>query len=147
MLCGHATARVDEKGRFKIPSEFSGAFEELCGPDRQVYITSRDGVRVEVYPLAGWLEYQTKLDELPANDPLIRRLRLALNFNGRIGQIDPQGRLRIHASLIEEAGIDGTISVFGNRSTLEIMAHERVQALRPKLDDAELAAIADKYKV
>lgn len=147
MLCGHATAKVDDKGRFKVPSEFASGLEELCGGERRVYVTSRDTQRILVYPWPLWVEHLAALKKLPSADPLAERLRLAINFWGRETQIDPQGRIRIHSELLRAVGIDGTISVFGMTDMLEIWDQERVHAMRPRLDSAELAQIADKYGI
>ena len=147
MLRGHATAKVDEKGRFKIPAEFSGTFLELCGEDRRTYMTSADGERILVYPMPLWEEYERKLASLPSLDQDLDALRLALGYWGHVIPIDGQGRLRIHADLLKQLKIDGTVSIFGKQQILEIWNHERLAASPPKVDRASLAALADKYGI
>ena len=46
MFRGNHPARVDEKGRLKLPAEFKRICDELYGP--RFYITSRDGTRAEI---------------------------------------------------------------------------------------------------
>ena len=147
MLRGHATAKVDEKGRFKIPAEFSGGFLELCGADRRTFMTSEDGERILVYPMPVWEEYEHRLDSLPRTDPELDRLRLALSYWGQEIPVDGQGRLRIHGDLLRELGIDGTVSIFGKQRILEVWNHEKLAASPPRLDRASLARLADKYGI
>ena len=48
MLRGHATAKIDAKGRVKIPSDFLDEFVSLCGEHKGIYVTSLDGSSVRV---------------------------------------------------------------------------------------------------
>ena len=59
VLMGHAPAKIDDKGRLKIPSGFRKIIEERYGAD--CVITSMDGERALVYPLAVWFEFQSRL--------------------------------------------------------------------------------------
>jgi MraZ protein len=52
MFRGNHPARVDEKGRLKLPAEFKRRIEEGYGS--QFYITSKDGKVAEIYPLQEW---------------------------------------------------------------------------------------------
>ena len=54
VLMGHAPARVDDKGRLKIPADFRKLIEDKYGSD--CFITSIDGERASVYPLPVWNE-------------------------------------------------------------------------------------------
>src|SRR5687768_9786521 len=47
VLMGHAPAKIDEKGRLKIPSGFRKIIEERYGQD--CFITSTDGERALIY--------------------------------------------------------------------------------------------------
>ena len=51
MLRGNYTARIDVKGRLKVPTEFRRLIEEKHGKD--FYITSLTGEYVRIYPIAG----------------------------------------------------------------------------------------------
>ena len=59
VLMGHAPARVDDKGRLKIPTDFRKLIEEKYGAD--CFITSIDGERAMVYPLPVWYDFQARL--------------------------------------------------------------------------------------
>ena len=51
MLRGNYTARIDIKGRLKVPTEFRRLMEEKHGKD--FYITSLTGECVRIYSLPG----------------------------------------------------------------------------------------------
>ena len=47
MFRGNHPARVDEKGRLKMPADFKRRVDETYG--NQFYVTSKDGRRAEIY--------------------------------------------------------------------------------------------------
>ena len=63
MFRGNHPARVDEKGRLKVPAEYKRRTDEVYGP--QFYITSKDGKRAEIYPLKEWEKIEEKLAQIP----------------------------------------------------------------------------------
>ena len=52
MLRGNYTARIDAKGRLKVPTPFRRLIEEKHGSE--FYITSLSGDNVRIYPLPEW---------------------------------------------------------------------------------------------
>jgi MraZ protein len=64
-LRGNCQAKVDEKGRLKIPAVFLEALEEY---GKQFYITSTTGDRARIYPMPVWSEIENKLEKLPSTD-------------------------------------------------------------------------------
>src|SRR5271168_1660334 len=57
-LRGNCPAKVDEKGRLKIPSVF---LDELKEYGNQFYITSTTGETARIYPMKVWSEIEDKL--------------------------------------------------------------------------------------
>ena len=58
MLRGNNPAKVDEKGRLKIPAAF---LEELKGYGDQFYVTSETGEYARIFPMKVWEEIESKL--------------------------------------------------------------------------------------
>ena len=52
MLRGNHPAKIDEKGRLKVPTPFRRLIEEKHGTE--FYITSLAGDNVRIYPLPEW---------------------------------------------------------------------------------------------
>ena len=142
MLRGHATAKVDSKGRLKIPAEFLTGLLELCGESREVFLTSRDGRMVLVYPLAVWEEHERQLSELPSTDPNVELYLRTVSFWGKETTIDAAGRVLVHPLLREAAGVNGTASVFGKQRLIEICDFETFRHQPPVLSREQLEALA-----
>jgi MraZ protein len=73
MLRGNYTARIDVKGRLKVPTQFRRLIEEKHGKDgKDFYITSLTGECVRIYPLPEWESIEQRLSLLPTMDPARR---------------------------------------------------------------------------
>ena len=68
MLRGNYTARIDDKGRLKIPNAFRGLIEGQHGAD--VFVTSLTGEYVRVYPMPVWLALEEKMARVPSTHPM-----------------------------------------------------------------------------
>lgn len=125
MFRGSYIARIDEKSRLKVPSDFRRLIEENFG--RQVFITSLDGRCARVYPMPTWLELEQKLGGTGlVRDPSTRRFFQRSNYFGQTAEIDNQGRILIHQRLREAADMAGEVDVVGNFDYLEIWNHARI---------------------
>ncbi len=109
MFRGNHPARVDEKGRLKVPSEFKAALE---AQGRECFITSRDGQRAEIHSLKDWEQVEELLAKLPASGAK-KRLLDATNYYGQVVRMDDQGRLLIPQLLRDAASLVGDVAVMG----------------------------------
>ena len=125
MFRGNHPARVDEKGRLKLPAEFKRRVDEVYGP--QFFITSKDGERAEIWPLKEW----ERIEETLANSPSSaakQKFLDATNYYGQQVEMDGQGRLLIPQLLRDKAGLKGDVAVLGQQKKLVVMEDARVQA-------------------
>ena len=122
-LRGSAPARIDDKGRLKVPTLFRGAIQDQKGPD--VFVTSLSGDSVRIYPLPVWLELERKLLAMPSNHPSRLKFLDRVNYYGQTGELDGQGRVVIPAHLRESASIVGDVRVVGRIDHLEVWNEER----------------------
>jgi MraZ protein len=118
MLRGNQPARIDEKGRLKIPSVFRGDIEDSCGSD--FYVTSITGQSVRVYPLSVWQEIEERLTNLPAFNPTKKKFLDRTNYYGQLSSMDKQGRILIASHLRESAEMVGEVAVLGYLNYLEV---------------------------
>jgi len=109
---GSAPARVDEKGRLKIPNLFRERIEEAFGPD--LFVTSLHGTEVLLYPLAVWQELEEKLASLPAIHRAKRKFLERVNYFGQAAALDSQGRVLIPQILRDSAKLPPDVVVTGN---------------------------------
>jgi len=122
-LRGNSQAKVDEKGRLKIPAVF---LEELKEYGNQFYITSTTGESARIYPLKVWSEIEDKLAALPSANVAKRKFLMRTSYYGQIAELDGQGRLLLPPVLREAAQTLGEVDVFGALNYLEVMNHTRV---------------------
>jgi MraZ protein len=122
-LRGSAPARVEDKGRLKIPTVFRGLIQDQQGPD--VFVTSLKGDCVRIYPMPVWLDTERKLQAMPSNHPARLKFLDRVNYFGQTCELDSQGRIVIPAHLREAASIAGEVRVFGRIDYLEVWNEER----------------------
>jgi MraZ protein len=134
-LRGNCPAKVDEKGRLKVPAVF---LEELKEYGTQFYITSVTGESARIYPMKVWAELEDKLAKQPASSQAKRKFLLRTSYFGQTVELDGQGRLLLPAVLRETAAMKGEVDVFGALDYLEVMNHTRV------LDDLKNQPFTDE---
>ena len=128
-LRGSAPARIDDKGRLKVPTIFRSVIHDQQGPD--VFVTSLTGECVRIYPMTVWLEVERKLSNIPENHPARLKFLDRVNYYGQTGELDTQGRIVIPAHLRDSASIVGDVRVFGRITYLDVWNDERfVQKLQ-----------------
>lgn len=125
MLRGNHTARIDSKGRLKVPTAFRRYIEEKHGTE--FYVTSLTGECVRVYPLPEWESIEQRLALLPSMDPARRKFLDRTNYYGQQAALDAQGRLLIHLLLRKSAGVLGDVAVLGYLTYLEVWELERFE--------------------
>jgi MraZ protein len=120
---GSAPARIDDKGRLKVPSHFRALLESKYG--RELFLTSLTGEYVRVYPLPVWLDLEQKLGDMPSTHPSRLRFLDRVNYFGQVAELDTQGRVIIPARLRDAATIAGDVDVLGQYLYLEVWNHDR----------------------
>jgi MraZ protein len=123
---GHEQARIDDKGRLKVPNVFRSLLESKYG--RELFLTSLTGEYVRLYPMPVWLDIEEKLGKMPSTHPSRLRFLDRVNFYGQAVELDTQGRVLIPARLRETAAIAGDVDVLGQYNYLDTWNHDRLQA-------------------
>ena len=126
MLRGNYAAKIDEKGRLKIPNAFRALIEEQHG--KELFVTSLTGEYVRIYPMPVWLALEEKLARVPSTHPARLKYFDRVNYYGQTADVDVQGRVVIHSRLRESAGMSGEVDVFGQYAWLDVWNHERFVA-------------------
>jgi MraZ protein len=130
MFRGSAPAKIDDKGRLKIPTDFRRLIEESHGPD--LFVTSVLGDSALIYPLPVWEEIESRLMAMPSTDRTKTRFLERVSYFGQQVRIDVQGRILIPQLLREKADMNGDVVVSGQLDHLVVWNHERFLA---RLDD------------
>jgi MraZ protein len=126
VLRGNYSARIDDKGRLKVPNAFLALLQDRYGPE--LFVTSLTGECVWIYPLQVWSAIEEKLAAVPSTHPARLRFLNRVNYYGQTAELDKQGRVIIHARLRESASMSGEVDVFGQQNYLDVWNHERFLA-------------------
>jgi MraZ protein len=140
MFRGNHPARVDEKGRLKLPAAFKARVDEQYGP--QFFITSKDGKRAEVFPMQEWEKIEAAIVAMPSS-PAKKRFLDVTNYYGQVVEMDGQGRVLIPQLLRESAALNGDAAVLGLQTYLAVVNDERQRSALAEdpLTDADIAAL------
>ena len=125
MLRGNALAKIDEKGRLKLPTIFRSVIEPQYG--NEFFVTSVRGESVRVYPLQVYAELEERLLRSSTMQRPVTKLRTALNYFGQRAVMDPQGRILVHPLLREKTSLNGEVAVLGQQNFLEIWNRAAVE--------------------
>ena len=143
MFRGHEQARIDDKGRLKVPNVFRSLLESKYG--RELFLTSLTGEYVRVYPMPVWLEKEEKLAQMPSTHPSRLRFLDRVNFFGQQAELDTQGRVLVPARLRETATMSGDVDVLGLYNYLDVWNHDRflTKLQREAYSDDDARALAE----
>src|SRR5262249_56053043 len=83
---------------------------------------------VSIYRMAGWLEKEEKLGQMPSTHPSRLRFLDRVNFFGQQAELDAQGRVLIPARLRDTATMSGDVDVLGVYNYLDVWNHDRFLA-------------------
>jgi MraZ protein len=129
----HSTAQasVDDKGRLKLPAEFT-EYLEKCGVTK-VFITTVDLRSVRLYPLSLWQHNENLFDDAGEDSGRAERLaRFARHFGGD-AEIDKSGRVLLPALLRQEMALE--------KQAVVVEAHRgRLNVISKKLHDEDIQA-------
>ena len=125
MFRGSSPAKIDEKGRLKMPTEFRRLLENNHGAE--VFVTSVTGESALIYPLPVWELKEEKLAQVPSSNKAKQRYLARVNHFGQQLKLDSQGRAVVPQILRDKAEIKGEVMVSGRLDHLEVWNRERFE--------------------
>lgn len=143
MLRGNSPAKIDDKGRLKIPNGFRAAIQKDHGSE--LFVTSLTGQSVRIYPMPVWADIERRLAQMPSTHPARQRFLDRVNFYGQVGEFDQQGRVLIQPRLRDTALMNGEVDVLGQQNFLEVWNHERFvsRLIAEPFTDEDAKALSD----
>jgi MraZ protein len=144
VLRGSYPAKIDSKGRLKVPNGFRALVEGQHG-GLSVYLTSLSGDSVRIYPMPAWRALEERLARMPSTHPARLKYLDRVSYFGQMSELDQQGRVLIPSRLRDAAGMSGDVDVLGQVEYLEVWNHERFLAKlqREPFTDDDARALAE----
>ncbi len=127
MLRGRASAKIDDKGRLKVPSAYRTAIEAEWGTELYLTSLSPTGDYVRLYPMKVWEDIEARLRSLPSLHPARKAFEMTTSYWGQAVGLDSQGRVVIPPQLREAAEASADVEVLGFQSYLEVWNSERLK--------------------
>ncbi len=143
MFRGNHPAKVDEKGRLKLPSAFKALVD--AASVTQFYVTGVDGESAQVWPLPEWEKREAELGTLSALQPVLKKYLAMTSYYGQQVEMDAQGRILLPQILRTKAGLDDEEAVvLGMGQYLELHNRKRFEAKADveKLTDEDMQKLA-----
>lgn len=118
MFRGNHPAKIDEKGRLKMPA----AFKALVDAQNvtQFFVTSTNGKHAEVWPLPEWEKIEEKLTGASSLDDAVDEYLNVVNYYGQQVEMDNQGRMLLPPILRTKARLDAEVAVMGKGLHIEV---------------------------
>jgi MraZ protein len=132
MFRGNHPAKVDEKGRLKLPAAFKQLVD--AASVTQFYITSVDGKSAEIWPLPEWEKREQQLIEFSTLDDAVQKYLDLTSYYGQQVEIDNQARVLLPQILRGSAKLDAEVTVFGKLNYLEVKNREMFEQNLPAIE-------------
>jgi len=132
MFRGNHPAKVDEKGRLKLPAAFKQLVD--AASVTQFYITSSDGKSAEIWPLPEWEKREQQLMDFSTLDDAVQKYLDLTSYYGQQVEIDNQARVLLPQILRGSAKLDAEVAVFGKLNYLEVKNREIFEENLPAIE-------------
>lgn len=152
MFRGSQEAKVDEKGRLKLPADFMKVIaDKQYGP--VFFVTSRDGRKAEIWPMQEWEIEEAKKAELPEDDLAKIAWMQIVNYFGSVVEIDKQDRLMLSKKVREKFQlVNVDVVVIGSQRFLTVQTESEADQdlaslVGPSEGNGKLMTIAEARSI
>jgi MraZ protein len=126
---GNPKAKLDDRGRLKLPADFKSLTEKKYGKDfNAFYIVSREGLDAEIYPMPEWKEHMGKVLNIPRSHPARKKLLERYTLYGDRADMDPQGRLLFPEELRNNGMVNVEVKVSGEGNLIRVTPLDSLRA-------------------
>lgn len=120
---GMYPARLDDKGRLKLPAGFQQFFAALR--EKKLFVTSLDRRIAQIYPMAVWRENEKFFDSYREDPRIARNVAFNAADLGSESEMDAQGRILFSPELRRELGIENQpVKLFAYKSRIEVLSEK-----------------------
>ena len=140
---GMYNARLDERGRIKLPADFQRFFGLL--KEKKLFVTSVDRRIARVYPIAAWREYEKSLETYRDDPKAAKRMRFNAADLGGESEMDGQGRILFSPELRRELAIENqSVRIQKVQGWIEVLSEKIYEEMK---QDAAQVTIDDVTKL
>jgi MraZ protein len=126
---GMYSARLDDRGRMKLPADFQTALETLR--EKKLFVTSMDRHIGQIFPMEEWRKQESFLESFTDDPKIARKMLFNASDLGGEATVDTQGRIVFPTDLRRELGIENAqVRIYGYKGRIEILSEEIYEARR-----------------
>jgi MraZ protein len=141
---GTYPARLDDKGRLKLPAVFKDYLEKFA--DKTLICTSLDGHIGQIYPISNWMQYQDFLDSHTADPQAVEDVMFTAQKYGAEAEMDIQGRVTLNADLRRKLGLEGQeLKLQAYRGGIQIL-NEAMYAAKDQSAEQNVVGAVERLK-
>jgi MraZ protein len=136
---GFHSARVDEKGRLKLPAVFQQWLADLG--EKRVFVTTIDSSTVRLYRTSVWKENEILFENAGEDAESADAISFLAKHYGADSEIDSQGRVLVPKVLREDLAMENQAVWLGyDRGAIEVysdaMYQQKLAAFKQKIGTA-----------
>jgi len=126
---GMYPARLDDKGRLKLPAEFQRYLGGL--PEKRLFVTSLDRRIATIYPIEVWKGNEKFFESYTEDPEKARNVAFTAADLGSEGEMDAQGRIQFSTELRRELGIENQpVRLQAFNGSIQVLSDAIYQARR-----------------
>lgn len=131
---GMYPARLDDKGRLKLPVPFQQYLGSLA--EKKLFVTSLDRHIAQIYPISVWRENEKFFDDYRDDPDGADDIWFNASDLGADADMDGQGRITFNPDLRRELGLENSqLRLYAKRGVIEILNEAWYQARRQRAAD------------
>lgn len=123
-------AKVDDKGRMKLPTVFQQYFLKI--DEGKLFITSLDARIGRIYSISAWRENVARFENYTEDPVALQNLMFNAQDLGAEAKIDEQGRVTLNTELRKELklGAGEELHLYAYKDCVEFLTDELYQEKR-----------------
>jgi MraZ protein len=140
---GMYPARMDDRGRIKVPAAFKEYLEKF--EDKRLFVTSLDRRIAQVYPIVFWKQTEKFLETFSEDPEAAENLAFNAADLGAETEMDAQGRILFSTELRRELALeDQPVHLYAFGGHIEVLSEtiyeerKRAATVKPVADRAKL---------
>jgi MraZ protein len=136
---GMYPARLDDKGRLKLPTVFQQYFQGF--QEGKFFVTSLDARIAQIYPVSAWRKNEEFFEAYQEDPDVLQRVWFNAQDLGAEAEMDSQGRITLNPELRRELDMQGQeLHLYAYKNRVEILTEaiyqERKARARQQASDS-----------
>jgi MraZ protein len=113
-------AKLDDKGRIKVPAVFARYLESLS--QKTLFVTSLDGITGQIYPIAIWEQNEAFFEQYTEDPDTAQNVIFTANELGAETEMDSQGRIGFSPELRRALGIENQpVKIYFQNGVIQVL--------------------------